>query len=161
MNKEYIANEYRRLHALGKFSGESLKPHVPELKELIERYQIQSILDYGCGKAALHKKNVLGDYVALYDPFYAPYSTKPSGKFDLVICTDVLEHVPEEDIEGTLGELIDYANKVLFLAIAIRPAHKSFDNGQNVHLTVWLKDKWEKLIERLNYNGVTIVRHYL
>lgn len=161
MNKEYIAAEYRRIHESGRFSGESLKPHEPEIRKLIAENDISTILDYGCGKANWHKKFNLVKDLTLYDPYYGPYSQKPSGKFDMVICTDVLEHVPEDDVESVLSELIDYTEKVLFLAIAIRPAHKSFSNGINLHLTVWPKDKWEELIDRLTCKNIKIIRHYL
>jgi hypothetical protein len=34
--------------------------------------------------------------IRCYDPGYPPFSTLPEGRFDGVICTDVLEHCPEE-----------------------------------------------------------------
>ena len=140
-NKDYIASEYRRLHTENKFNGACLKGYLPEIRTLVQEYDCKTILDYGCGKAAHHKKAKLGD-VTLYDPYYEPYSEKPEGAFDMVICTDVLEHIPEDEVLTVLSELINHTNKVLFLAIATRPAHKKFGNGENVHLSIWPKEKW-------------------
>lgn len=46
------------------------------------------------------------DSITLYDPGYEPYSTLPVGDFDGVICTDVLEHCPEEDIPWIFKRII-------------------------------------------------------
>lgn len=157
MNKDYIASEYRRLHATNKFSGACLERHIPEIKNLIEQYDCKNILDYGCGKATCHKKAKLPN-VTLYDPYHEPYSKKPEGTFDMVICTDVLEHVPEDEVGQTLVDLMNYTNKVLFLAISTVPAKKTFANSQNVHLTVKPKEWWEAMLSTAK--DIKIVRHY-
>ena len=36
--------------------------------------------------------------IHLYDPGVEEYSIYPKNKHDGVICTDVLEHIPEDDI---------------------------------------------------------------
>jgi 2-polyprenyl-3-methyl-5-hydroxy-6-metoxy-1,4-benzoquinol methylase len=157
MNKDYIASEYRRLHEANKFSGACLKQYIPEIRELIKEYDCKSILDYGCGKAVIHKKAKLGD-VTLYDPYYQPYSKKPNGTFDMVICTDVMEHIPGDEVGRVLLELVNYTNKVLFLAICTKPAKKTFKNGKNVHLTIKPKEWWEQILSTAK--DIKIVRHY-
>jgi 2-polyprenyl-3-methyl-5-hydroxy-6-metoxy-1,4-benzoquinol methylase len=37
---------------------------------------------------------------ALYDPGYPKHSALPKGKYDGVICTDVIEHIDEKDLTG-------------------------------------------------------------
>lgn len=157
MNKDYIASEYRRMHNEGRFAGGSLERHIPEIKKLIEEYKVKTLLDYGCGKA-VHHKNKLADSVTLYDPYYGPYSTQPVGTFDMVICTDVLEHIPEDEVGKVMADLINYTNKVLFLAISTYPAHKKFKNGENVHVTIRPKEWWEKMLS--NGKGIKIVSCY-
>lgn len=157
MNKDYIASEYRRFHANGKFSGACLLHHIPEIKKLINEYDCKTILDYGCGKATYHHKAKLPN-TTLYDPYYEPYSKEPTGTFDMVICTDVMEHVPEDEVGKTLARLIDYTDKVLFLAICTKPALKTFTNGENVHLTVKPKEWWEGMLSTVK--DIQIVRHY-
>lgn len=159
MDKEYIESEYRRMHDGKMFNGGSLEPHLSEIKKLIEKYECKKILDYGCGKASVHKTHKLGD-VTLYDPYYEPYSQKPSDDmlFDMVICTDVLEHIPEDRVGKVLHELMFFTHKVLFLAICTKPAKKTFKNGENVHLTVKPKEWWEEMLETAK--DIQIVRHY-
>lgn len=157
MNKQYIASEYYRLHAANKFSGACLKQHLPEIKELIKQYDCETILDYGCGKAMHHKKAKLGN-TTLYDPYYAPYNKKPNDTFDMVICTDVMEHIPQDEVGKILAELMNYTDKVLFLAICTKPARKKFLNGENVHLTIKPKEWWEEMLKTVK--DIKIVRHY-
>lgn len=157
MNKDYITSEYRRMHEGGLFSGGSLKKHIPKIKKLVQEYNIKTMLDYGCGKASCHKEK-LADSVYLYDPYYLPYDIKPKGTFDMVICTDVLEHVPEDEVGQVLHELISYTNEVLFLSISTRLASKKFANGENVHITIKPKEWWEAMLQ--NGKGIKIVSHY-
>lgn len=157
MNKEYIASEYHRLHAAKKFSGACLEKHLPEIRRLIEEYDCKSVLDYGCGKATCHKKTKLPN-VTLYDPYYEPYSKNPTGTFDMVICTDVMEHIPPDEIGKVLADLINMTDKVLFLAISTVPAKKTFANGENVHLTIRAQQWWDVMLSTAK--DIKIVRHY-
>ncbi len=64
--------------------------------------------------------------IALYDPAYTPYMALPQGKFTMAsICTDVLEHCPEQDIPWILSELFSYATRFVFANIACYPAKKT------------------------------------
>lgn len=157
MNKDYIASEYCRLHAANRFKGDSLKKYIAEINDLIQQHECKTILDYGCGKASQHKKAKLGN-VTLYDPYYEPYNKKPEGVFDMVICTDVMEHIPEDEVGKILAELINYTDKILFLSICLKPAKKKFSNGENLHLTIKPKEWWESMLS--NGKGIKIVRHY-
>lgn len=159
INKEYLASEYRNMHDKKNFSGSSLEPHLAEIKQLIKEYGCQSLLDYGCGKARYHKQPLVKN-TTLYDPYYEPYSKLPTGTFDMVICTDVLEHVPEKEVPNIVADLINYTDKVLFLAISTKPAKKKFSNGENVHLTIWSPEKWDRLINAFISDDIKIVRHY-
>jgi hypothetical protein len=157
MDKDFIAKEYIAMHAKKKFSGASLEPHIKEIKSLIKEYDCQTILDYGCGQAQCHKDGKIKG-AALYDPYVDRYSVKPEGVFDLVICTDVMEHVPEDEVGKTLTELMNYTNKVLYLAIATYPANKKFSNGENVHVTIKPKEWWESMLSTAR--DIKIVRKY-
>ena len=41
--------------------------------------------------------------LCLYDPAFPGHWTLPPGEFDVVVCTDVLEHCPEEDLDWILA----------------------------------------------------------
>jgi 2-polyprenyl-3-methyl-5-hydroxy-6-metoxy-1,4-benzoquinol methylase len=79
-----------------KWPGETLKDYIKDIQSLIEDRKPSSILDYGCGKAILHQENaeVKSWKCDLYDPAYTPFAEYPTRSYDMIICTDVLEHIP-------------------------------------------------------------------
>ena len=173
-----LVGVYRELHQKGDklndippektFSGRSLVPHLDALKAAIDGLQLRTLLDYGCGKAKAHETaqletpdgkvlrgltDVLGvESITLYDPGYEPYSELPSGTFDGVVCTDVLEHIPEEDTDWVVDELFGYADKFLLCTVACYPASKKLPNGDNAHINLkkpgWWVDKIEDAAAR-------------
>jgi len=127
------------------------------------------VLDYGCGKAshihspAMPDKKTFFQYMEphavqvywCYDPGFVEYSQKPPKQcFDIVICADVMEHVPESEVDKTLQEIgsaISGKGHVLF-TISCKPAVKHFADGENLHVTVkdpdWWKDRIKKNMSR-------------
>lgn len=158
ISKDYIKQQYELMHKKNTFSGQVIYAHLKEIKHIIAHYNITSLLDYGCAKGRAHKKEKLLDNVTLYDPYVKEYSIKPAGTFDMVICTDVMEHVPEDEVGKTLAELINYTDKVLFLSICTKKANKTFANGNNLHITIKPKEWWEEMLSCAK--NITIVRHY-
>ena len=164
---------YARMHVEGEttlgipaehtFPGSSLGPHIARIKRWIERTGARTILDYGAGKGMQyrpHKVVVNGEHVAdgiaeywdvdevrCFDPGYAPHSALPEGKFDGVICTDVLEHCPEEDLPWILDEIFGYAKRFVYLNVACYPARKTLPNGENAHITVRPPDWWHERVK--------------
>ena len=91
------------------FSGTALGKQLPDIKRYTEAFKAKTLLDYGAGKGQLyHSKAALKfadkqyrgaeGYLKLkatcYDPAYSPHAKRPSGRFDAVICTDVLQYCP-------------------------------------------------------------------
>ena len=169
----------RNTPAQDTFQGISLQPHVVHIRDLVTATRAQTILDYGSGKGMLYHLQPYRlegndetwdsvsdywdvDYVACYDPSYAPFSTLPQGPFDGVICTDVLEHCPEEDMDWIVGELFRYANKFVFASIAGYPAMKTLPSGENAHCTVRPEAWWNELFQRhADHSGALwMVRFY-
>jgi FkbM family methyltransferase len=140
------------------FPGNSLPRHIGRIKRLIDATGARTILDYGSGKGLQYRpQKVLAegkhvadgiaeywdvDEVRCYDPGYAPYSELPDGKFDGVVCTDVLEHLPEEDLDWILNEIVGFADRFVYLNVACFPARKTLPNGENAHATVRAPDWW-------------------
>ena len=164
---------YRRMHVAGDaahgiapeamFPGLSLPRQAHRIKPLIARTGARRILDYGSGKAALYGRPVaengvrrwasIQEYWGIetlhcYDPAYAPFSTLPGGRFDGVVCTDVMEHCPEEDLGWIVAEMFSYAGRFVFANIACYPAVKTLPNGENAHCTVRPAGYWRSLFER-------------
>ena len=175
-----LLSQYQSMHVDGAhgltgeqtFPGQSLIEHVGTVLQLVQRYQCETLLDYGCGKALLYRPNndikladksyasvqeLLGVDVSLYDPGYLPYAMTPSQVHDIVICTDVLEHCGADDIPWIVGELFSYAAKVVFANVACYPASKSLPNGENAHCTVEDVAWWRNIIEAQAKPGVAYV----
>jgi hypothetical protein len=143
------------------FSGGSLKRQMPLIRGLIQATGAKSVLDYGSGKGGAYRTRdfllkgqpvtSVQDYwgverIVCYDPAYTPYSTLPEGEFDGVICVDVLEHLPEQDLPWVLEEQFRYARKFVFGNIASYPADKILPNGENAHCTIQPLEWWRDTI---------------
>ena len=133
--------QYRVMHASGKmFRGASIKGHLEALTDLVHRHQPQTMLDYGSGKGAQYTEWKVqeawgGLMPTCYDPGVPAFENKPCGKFDGVICTDVIEHIPPETVEQDYLDAIGYAVKFAFFCIYTGPARKFLPDGRNAHLT--------------------------
>jgi 2-polyprenyl-3-methyl-5-hydroxy-6-metoxy-1,4-benzoquinol methylase len=142
-----ISDEYREmntaLHAKHKSYGASGRCYAESVNEVAERFKAESILDYGCGKGTLAR--AVGREVTEYDPA-VPGKDRldPEATFDLVVCTDVLEHVEPEHLYDVLYDIKRRARKAVFFAIATRPAKKTLPDGRNAHLII--RDAMEWLV---------------
>lgn len=133
-----ITPEYARLNAQLHQDradyGTSGQRWAPVVEELAQKVGAGTILDYGCGKqtlaAALPHRTVLG-----YDPAVAALSA-PASPADVVVCTDVLEHVEPDCVEAVLDDLCRVTDSAALITVATRPAVKTLADGRNAHLTV-------------------------
>ncbi len=154
-------------HSAGKsgeetFPGKMLIKHAPGIKDMIDRIGADSILDYGAGKGQgylqknlqltreLKVESIQGYWgvreIRCYDPGYAPFSELPSGQFDGVICTDVLEHITEPDVPWVIEEMFAYARRFVYANVACFPAVKLLPNGQNAHCTLHPPEWWAGVV---------------
>jgi hypothetical protein len=86
-----------------------------------------------------------------YDPGIPADSALPAPA-DLVVCTDVLEHIEPEHLDAVLAHIFRLAQRAVFLQIALFPAKKTLPDGRNAHLIVqpanWWLDKIGKHVGR-------------
>lgn len=173
---------YRLLHEQGDiesgllpentFDGRSLMPHGNTIEALVAEHQARTLLDYGCGKGKQYGPvritfpdgrvlDSIREYwgveeIRCYDPAYSRFVDLPEGKFDGVICTDVLEHCPEQDLPWIIAELFSFAEKFVFATVALFPAGKTLRNGENAHCTLRPAAWWRDLIvtTAVSYPGI-------
>lgn len=170
-----LIEQYRLMHEHGEthlgippeqtFAGHSLPEQAPHIKRLIRRTESKTILDYGSGKGKQYDLQRVTDHedgiehpdirsywgvseIRCYDPGYEPFGELPGGTYDGVICTDVLEHCPEDDISWILDELFGFAGKFVYANVACFPARKRLPSGGNAHCTVKPVKWWEEQILR-------------
>ena len=157
--KAFHENGIKNQPGFSTFLGYSLTKWILKIQEIIKTNNCNSLLDFGCGKAFLYKNKFkigdkeftnLSDFwnlqnIYLYDPGLEEYSDYPKGKYDGIICTDVVEHIPENDILNFIDELFKLSNKFIFVVIATMPASKYFDDGKNIHLSLKDQEEWKKI----------------
>ena len=126
---------YEDLHASRKnyFRGRSMVKFLSDIVYIVKESNIQSVLDYGCGKGEVWKqhglRSLLGVKVFLYDPGVKEFQKKPEIPADLVICVDVMEHIPESSVDDVLNEIESFSKKAILFSISTRPANKYLPNG--------------------------------
>jgi 2-polyprenyl-3-methyl-5-hydroxy-6-metoxy-1,4-benzoquinol methylase len=120
-------------------------PHIQSLNPL-------RVLDYGCGQSKLYEQiEALGPKVSRYDPAIPELANKPQEEFDLVLNIDVMEHLPENEIDGFISEIKNYSKNVIFIIDTI-PAKTFLPDGQNAHLTVKPPEWWrERLLSHFEF----------
>jgi hypothetical protein len=129
--------------------GRTLVQYIPEINQIIKEKNLSTILDYGCGKARHHDPSWNADK---YDPAVPEYSKKPDGRYDLVICTDVLEHIPQVGLDYVIDDIFNYSDQWVFLSVCCRKAKQLLPNGYNAHATIESQKWWkEKLAKYSNY----------
>jgi hypothetical protein len=148
-----LLDQYITMHssAKGMFDGKSLTKFIYIIDGFLKSNKCKSLLDYGAGKGTLYTENYkkltnvidkpLTEYWELdkidrYEPALAEYNVLSSDEYDAVICTDVLEHVPETDLGWVVDEI----------------------DGTNVHVSVFEPNVWLNFfLDKIrNYKNLSI-----
>ena len=122
------------------WAGYDVIKYQKKIKDLVVRYGAKTILDYGCGKGLQYTEPLpygaepgtelpmdqwqtfdqyLGVKVFKYDPCVKGLNRKPpkNKKFDGVICTQVLNSVPDNDMSWVRDILEQHARKFCFIGL--------------------------------------------
>jgi hypothetical protein len=107
------------------------------------------VIDFGCGKSKLVDRCAerLGVVGYRYDPAINEFSSPPKGTFDLLINTDVLEHLDEDEVDLVLHDIASLSNYAFF-NISTRVAGKFLPNGENAHATVRPATYWRNRLKK-------------
>ena len=150
------------------------------LPEVIAKLGARRVLDAGCGSGKLMRKLIeaLGVDVTVHgfdiaenclDPWFSEIRDEvlhvgclwePAdlpGVYDVVLCTDVLEHIPTERIPAVLANLRAATGQLCYLAVALfADGFGERILGQPLHLTVKPPEWW---LEQLSAAGFTCFDH--
>lgn len=139
------------------------KDSIKNYRRIFRNYKIKAktVLDLGCGRGMFVKhcreKGMeaygvdFSDYAGTLIPEWfikqdirkeLPF---PNKKFDVVICSAVFEHLPEEDIDKVYKEM-QRVGKNLFAVIGYR---SKISNGIETHLTIKDWNWWIKKIPNI------------
>ena len=147
--------KYQYLWAGGDYRRTSFGEHVFETFDRLIT-EPGKLIDFGCGtgRAALRLADLgydvtcidftdnCRDKEALRLPFLQWDLTQPIPiKGDVGFCTDVMEHIPPEDVDAVIANILDSTPRAFF-QIATVPDSYGATIGQTLHLTVRDHDWW-------------------
>ncbi len=127
------------------FKGYSLRPNIDALNKIIKKDNVNSLLDYGCGKALEYTPNPYENKnldIYLFDPYYSKFSKPPTKKYDLTICTDVMEHIEKKNLVDVINKISYFTSKSVFFSISTVKAKKTLPDGSNAHINIMEPQKW-------------------
>jgi 2-polyprenyl-3-methyl-5-hydroxy-6-metoxy-1,4-benzoquinol methylase len=142
--------EQKRLHAEPRGYGQRGRKWAAEVVALASAYRCASVLDYGCGAGSLGEvlRTVPGRLeVREYDPAIPGKDGIPTAAADLVVCTDVLEHVEAATLPAVLAHLEAVTGRVLFVVISLVPTAKTLSTGEQAHITLRPVAWWRAALE--------------
>jgi hypothetical protein len=131
-----ISAEYkemnRRMHEEMPGYGQRGSAWASYVTKALEDEGHASVLDYGAGKGTL--KQALPDApIFEYDPAIPGKDATPDPA-DLVLCTDVLEHIEPQHINAVMRDLARVTKRKLMFNICTVPAQKTLPDGRNAHI---------------------------
>lgn len=114
---------------------------------------IATVLDFGCGagtlKPFIEKNARAGITVDEYDPSVDGKTRLPTDTYDLLITTDVLEHVEPASLDDTLRWMNGHSRRQ-FHHIDCNETKDRLPDGRDVHLIVQPPEWW---LSKLQYSN--------
>lgn len=172
-----ITEEYRQLnremHKRPRGFGADGHRHVDDICNLIVENNLQSLLDYGCGQETLWYgvdnnkwkepglKKRLKKYLKKNDFIYCAYDPgvdkrsnfhAPLKQFDIITCTDVLEHIEPECLGDVLCDIFGRLKVIAYFVINFKPAINELPDGRNAHLIQQPKEWWISVLMASAYD---------
>jgi ubiquinone/menaquinone biosynthesis C-methylase UbiE len=135
---------------------------------LINNFNFKTVLDAGCGTgdvvryllskgydaygAEISKAAIVANAKDLFDSkriVNCSLSNLPfkDNHFDVVFTSEVLEHIPEDEIPSVLKELNRVSKNIVFATISLRPS----SNFNKYHCTVKSREWWENQFVDQNF----------
>lgn len=147
-----ITDEYRKMNEQLHSDNNEFGKNGCRWARLVFQHAVKlktmDVLDYGCGKSSL--SHHLPFSINQYDPCVPKYSSLPAPA-DIVICTDVLEHIEPHLIDEVMEHLCSMVKRFGIFAIARGPAIKTLPDGRNAHLIQANEEYWgNKIKEHLD-----------
>lgn len=118
------------------------------VNRLADEIGATSVLDYGCGKGILGRLLRNLD-VREYDPAIEGKDNLPEPA-DIVVCTDVLEHVEKECLDDVLSHIRSLARKAALIDVCCERGSRVLADGRPAHITVHSPDWWEAKVGAKN-----------
>lgn len=148
------------------FSGKKICQVAPALEVLNKLVNCKSLLDYGGGKGTQYSERIAfasnkskemirglhtllkieRENVYLYDPASSDKNDE-LPKADMVISSDALEHLHEDDVIWAINEIFSNALKAVFISVPTYLDNKTLPSGLPCHMTVKSHEWWFGVIK--------------
>lgn len=129
----------RLLHKQQELYGVIGSRWVGEATRICKEHGYTTVLDYGCGKGTF--KRAAPDWMTVYEYDPAVEGKETPFPAELVVCTDVLEHIEPEYLDSVLANIRELGERALFV-ISLSRSNKTLPDGRNAHLIIQPKDWW-------------------
>jgi len=70
------------------------------------------------------------------------------NQYDVGICSDVMEHIPEEKVGVILKSISLLKVGTFYFDIALLPSSNVDEEGKNLHLTLWKQERWVEELKK-------------
>ncbi len=151
-SKEYRAT-LNEMHASRTWGADGHK-HASAVRAFADFIEPATILDYGCGRGTLAPA-IPERRIQMYDPGIPGKEGTPKP-VDMIVCTDVLEHVEPDRLESVLAHIARVASKAAYVVIATKPANAVLPDGRNAHLIVENAQWW---CDKFSAHGWNVAEH--
>lgn len=134
--------QYAQIHRSGRY-GEGSGGVRRSLAPWVLLAMPRSILDYGAGQSrtVFHLRAPAARIRHRYDPAIPSINEVPGANYDLVLCSDVMEHLDEAEISGVMAHIKSLGRRAL-MAVDTKVANTVLPNGENAHATVQAPRWW-------------------
>lgn len=151
--------EQKRLHAEPRGYGQRGGKWCQQVSAFAWEFGYQTVLDYGCGQGSLAYQLRLAsrfkaENIFEYDPAIPGKDTLPEPA-DLVVATDVLEHVEPDRIWFVLQHLASLTKCACFVVISLVETAKTLSDGQQAHILLRSVEWWKAQFAE---NGLLVSR---
>lgn len=149
-SSEYAAMQ-RSMHEDIEKYGTSGSAHASRVfmagAQIVRKFGKCDILDYGCGKETLRLAmeasfpSIDGMRMIGYDPGRPGLDAEPK-KAQVVVCTDVMEHIEPECVDAVLRHICSLSEHVAIINVSLIPAVKTLPDGRNAHISLHPREWW-------------------
>lgn len=136
--------------------------HAQIVKMIAPKWESITILDYGSGQGEFRKElcAITSDYeIYEYDPAIKGKDVLP-GTSDLVVCTDVLEHIEPDKINAVMQHIFSLMIKGGYFVISLCETKVWLPDGRNAHVLLkpveWWLDKFMQQPCEINHCSIRI-----
>lgn len=170
MNKQGVITrnleQYKLLHQQKKYGATSEKRH-SQIHSIVASFQPEAFLDYGAGQSNTYKafeSSRCASYA--FDPAIPTRSVIPDAFFTttyeqrFILCSHVLEHLDEAEIEPVLRDIRQLGPTVFFI-VPTTVARQVLPNGENAHATVKGETWWFNTIKRVFPDATRLPSPYI